>query len=133
MKPKSINGSGAYSFKAFNITKVKGLAELLEKFSKRISVSYSTQSTARNYQRTIRDISLYFGHLPNELEIDEILDYLHYLKEQDLSSSKIKLEVASLKYFYREMINNELLASMIPYPKAKFHVIHPDNYLDYIT
>jgi site-specific recombinase XerD len=119
MKPKSINGGGAYSFKAINITKVAGLAELLKKFSTRISVSYSSDSTLRNYQRTIRDISLYYGDLPFDLEIDEILDYLHHLKQKQLSWSKIKLDVAALKYFYREMMNNESLASKIPYPKEQ--------------
>lgn len=116
---KSVNGNEAYSFKAFNITKVSGLAELLEKFSKRISVSYSSASTAKSYHRTIRDISLYHGTLPNDLEIDEVLDYLHHLREKGMSWAKIKLDVAALKYFYREMIQDELLASMIPYPKEE--------------
>jgi integrase/recombinase XerD len=53
------------------------------------------------------------------METDQILDYLHALKDKGLSWSKIKLDVAALKYFYREMTDNEALASSIPYPKEE--------------
>jgi integrase/recombinase XerD len=67
----------------------------------------------------VRDVSLFHGCLPESLEIDEILDYLHHLKEKGLSWAKIKLDAAGLKYFYREMVGDEKLASSIPYPKEE--------------
>ncbi len=115
---KSISKEVVFGFKESNISKVEGLSELLVLFSKRISISYSSHTTVNTYRRSIRDISLFHGCLPGGLEVDEILDYLHHLKEKGLSWAKIKLDVAALKYFFREMLHDELRASYIPYPKS---------------
>ena len=90
-----------------NICKIEGLSDLLISFSRRIQVSYSGFSTVKTYRRALRDISLFHGCLPDALEVDEILDYLHHLKEKGMSWAKIKLDVAALKYFYREMAHDE--------------------------
>lgn len=107
------------AFKEANISKVEGLEQLLSSFKKRISISYSSDSTVQTYRRAVRDVSLFHGCLPDSLETDELLDYLHYLKEKGLSWAKIKLDAAGLKYFYREMVGDEKLASSIPYPKEE--------------
>lgn len=118
MKTVKTSISGAYFFKESNIAYVEDLDKLLSLFTKRIEVSYNSMSTVKTYRRAIRDISLFHGQLPIDLEIDEILDYLHHLKTEKQSSwAKIKLDVAALKYYYREMGHNEFLASQIPYPK----------------
>jgi len=116
---KTITQEKAYTFKEGNISKIEGLSELLGRFSKRIEVSYSGYSTVKTYRRSLRDLSLFHGCLPDELEVDEILDYLHHLREQELSWAKIKLDVAALKYYYRQMLHNESIASSIPYPKEE--------------
>lgn len=92
---------------------------MLSSFTKRVSISYASKSTTATYRRAVRDISLFWGCLPTAIETDQILDYLHFLGEKGLSRAKIKLDVAALKYFYREMADNEALASSIPYPKAE--------------
>jgi integrase/recombinase XerD len=107
------------AFKDVNISQVAGLQELLSSFTKRVSISYASKSTTATYRRAVRDISLFWGCLPTQIETDQILDYLHFLKDKDLSWAKIKLDVAALKYFYREMADNEALASSIPYPKEE--------------
>ncbi|MCH7530084.1 tyrosine-type recombinase/integrase [Patescibacteria group bacterium] len=116
---KTITQGKAFTFKEGNIVKIEGLCDLLGRFSKRIEISYSGYSTVKTYRRSLRDLSLFHGCLPDELEVDEILDYLHHLREQELSWAKIKLDVAALKYFYREMAHNESMASSIPYPKEE--------------
>lgn len=107
------------AFKDANISKVAGLPALLSSFTKRVSISFSSKSTIGTYRRAVRDISLFWGCLPTEIESDQILDYLHFLKDKGLSWSKIKLDVAALKYFYRQMADDEPTASSIPYPKAE--------------
>ena len=106
-----------YEFKEVNISLVEGLPDELAHFSKRVSVMYSSFSTVKTYRRALRDISLYHGCLADGLEVDEILDYLHHLKEKGLSWAKIKLDVAGLKHYYRNVLNDESRASSIPYPK----------------
>jgi integrase/recombinase XerD len=107
------------AFKDVNISQVAGLQELLSSFTKRVSISYASKSTTATYRRAVRDISLFWSCLPTEIETDQILDYLHFLKDKDLSWAKIKLDVAALKYFYRQMAHDEALASSIPYPKQE--------------
>ncbi|WP_026135864.1 tyrosine-type recombinase/integrase [Nafulsella turpanensis] len=118
-RENTMHGQHMLAFKEANISKVAGLSPLLASFTKRITVSYSSSSTVQTYRRALRDISLFHGCLPNGLETDEILDYLHFLKEKGLSWAKIKLDAAGLKYFYREMAGDEKLASSIPYPKEE--------------
>ena len=118
-KVKSISGESVFEFKESNIIKIEGLPELLGRFSKRIKISYSGFSTVKTYRRALRDLSLFHGCLPDDLEVDQILDYLHYLKEKGLSWAKIKLDVAGLKYFYREMTHEPIRADAIPYPKEE--------------
>lgn len=111
---------GAYAFNEINIKNVEGLDKLLAFFTKRIEVSYSSFSTVKTYRRAVRDICLFHGSLPDVLEIDQILDYLHFLKfGKECSWAKIKLDVASLKYYYREIGHDEFMASQIPYPKEE--------------
>lgn len=120
-KNRNISSQSDLGFKESNITKVAGLSDLLARFTKRISISYSAKSTITTYRRAVRDLSLYHASLPDELEVDQIIDYLHHLREKDLSWAKIKLDVAGLKYFYREMLNDESKASQLPYPKEEKH------------
>lgn len=120
MKSIEKSNPAVYPFKESQIEKVEDLSKLLSIFTKRIEVSYNSMSTVKTYRRALRDISLFHGCLPHDLEVDEILDYLHYLKsEKESSWAKIKLDVAALKYYYRELGHNEYLASQIPYPKEE--------------
>ncbi|MFT6747649.1 MAG: integrase/recombinase XerD, partial [Glaciecola sp.] len=108
-----------YEFNEVNISLVEGLPDELARFSKRVSVMYSSFSIVKTYRRALRDISLYHGCLADSLEVDEILDYLHHLKEKGLSWAKIKLDVAGLKHYYRNVLHDESRASSIPYPKEE--------------
>ena len=96
---------------------MQGLSETLDRLVKRIEVSFLSDSMAKTYRRSMRDLCLFHNQLPDELDYDQIIDYLHYLKEKGLSWAKIKLDVAGLRYFWREILDNEELASKIPYPK----------------
>lgn len=104
-------------FKERSIKQVQGLSETLDRLVKRIEVSFLSDSMAKTYRRSMRDLCLFHNQLPDELDYDQIIDYLHYLKEKGLSWAKIKLDVAGLRYFWREILDNEELASKIPYPK----------------
>ncbi len=70
---KTIPQGKAYTFKEGNISKIEGLSELLGRLSRRIEISYTGYSTVKTYRRALRDLSLFHGCLPDELEVDEIL------------------------------------------------------------
>lgn len=118
-KEKQFQSPNILAFREKSIAEVEGLEQLISSFTKRISISYSSKSTIYTYRRAVRDVSLFHRCLPGELELDQILDYLHHLKDKDLSWAKIKLDAAGIRYFFREMMRDEDLASSIPYPKEE--------------
>lgn len=88
--------------------------------SNRMIVANRAQSSIKSYRRAI--VRLYKFHLINlyELEIDQIMDFLTYLKiEKELNWRSIKIYVAGLRFFYQEMALDPELAKQIPYPKEK--------------
>jgi len=108
------------SFKGNQIIQISGLSDLLKRFEKRLFIANRSQSTIRNYVRAIRDLSLFNGMLPAEMEIDQVIDYLLHLKEgKTLSWRKIKIDTAGIRCYFREMEQDEDMACMVPYPKEE--------------
>ena len=66
-------------FKERSIKQVQGLSETLDRLVKRIEVSFLSDSMAKTYRRSMRDLCLFHNQLPDELDYDQIIDYLHYL------------------------------------------------------
>lgn len=114
-----MNQKTQLEFKNANIPLVEGLSKEIDRLQKRIYISHLSESMGRTYCRSLRDLCLYTQTLPHDLELDEIIDYLLFLKEKGLSWAKIKLDVAALRYYFRELLDDEELASKIPYPKEE--------------
>ncbi len=57
--------------------------------------------------------------LPKGLELEQNIDYLLLFILKGLSWAKIKLDVAALRFYYRELCDDDKLASKIPYPKEE--------------
>jgi integrase/recombinase XerD len=102
-----------------DIDKVEGLSKELDRLVRRIKVSNLSGSMSNIYRRALRDLCIYTGVLPKDLDLDEVIDYLLALHERGQNWSKIKLDVAGLRYYFREILDDEALASKIPYPKQE--------------
>jgi integrase/recombinase XerD len=73
-----------------------------------------------SYSRAISKLSVFHKRIPDNLDLDEIMDFLVHLKEVDeLKWRTIKLYVAGLRYYYQEIVGEIELAAQIPYPKEK--------------
>jgi integrase/recombinase XerD len=73
-----------------------------------------------SYSRAVSKLSLFHKRIPDNLDLDEIMDFLVHLKEvDDLKWRTIKLYVAGLRYYYQEIVGEIELAAQIPYPKEK--------------
>ncbi len=58
--------------------------------------------------------------IPENLEIDQIIDFLHDLKEEKQRNWRtIKIYVAGLRWYYQHMANDVETAKLIPYPKEE--------------
>ena len=92
----------------------------LNRLKKRMSVGHLSQATIISYVRGLKKLSDFSQRNPRDLEYDEIIDYLVYLKDElGLQWRTIKLYVAGLRYYYSEIVEDTELAARIPYPKEK--------------
>lgn len=96
------------------------LPAIISSLEKRMRVANRSESTIRSYCRSVSNLSVFHGSLPDVLEIDQIIDFLWHLQnDQGLHWRTLKLYVAGLRYYYQEMVLNTDLAKQIPYPKEK--------------
>ncbi len=90
-----------------NLGSVPGLEDLLDRLGRRIRLANRAESTITCYSRTVRTLCLKVGEIPEEMERDEIEDYLLGLKGR-LSDSTWHLHVCGIRYLFREVYEGEL-------------------------
>ena len=60
--------------------KVTGFTRLYEDLERSINVSGKSKSTLTNYGRHLAHLALHFNQLPTDLDSEQVLDYLHFVK-----------------------------------------------------
>lgn len=99
---------------------VKELSSLLTIMKKRLLVGNHSEQTVVNYVRAVEYLCKYVGKHPQDIEIDEITDYLYELQYKKFRAWRtIKIYVAGLRWYYQNILENEDLAAKIPYPKEE--------------
>ena len=85
------------------IIAVPGFARVAKKLEQQVTLRGQSQSTLNNYIRRIAIISLHFDKLPEQIEEDEINEYLAALARDPKSPSRssFKHMVYGLRYYYR--------------------------------
>ncbi|MCP4441465.1 MAG: tyrosine-type recombinase/integrase [Aureispira sp.] len=92
----------------------------LDRLKKRMSIANLSKATIVSYSRGLKKRYNFHKSNPRQLEYDQIIDYLIYLKDDlGLQWRTIKLYVAGLRYYYQEIVEDVDLAARIPYPKEK--------------
>lgn len=93
-------------------------SELYSKLKRHIEITGKSQSTLTNYSRCLATMALHFNCSPLELDKEQVLDYLHYLKSQSRtpSPSYFKHTVYGLSFAYKVM---GLASKGIPLPSLK--------------
>ena len=67
--------------------KVTGFTKLYKDLERTIVVSGKSKSTLTNYGRHLAHLSLHFNQLPTELDQEQVLDYLHFVKSKGTPSA----------------------------------------------
>lgn len=102
------------------ISKTDRGRKALQSLERRLRVSNRSEQTIRNYVRCVKILMEYHQQLPDQLEIDQIIDFLNELQvEQERAWRTIKIYVAAFRWFYEHILHAKEFASMIPYPKEK--------------
>ena len=67
--------------------KVTGFNKLYQDLERSINVSGKSKSTLTNYGRHLAHLALHFNQLPTELDQEQVLDYLHFVKAKGSPSA----------------------------------------------
>jgi len=98
----------------------KDLTLELDQMRKRLLVSNHSEQTVKNYIRSVKYLVDYLLKHPKESSIEDITDYLYYQKhERQIAWRTMKLYVAGIRWYYRNIEYNESLAEKIPYPREE--------------
>jgi integrase/recombinase XerD len=95
------------------IIAVPGFEKVLKKLEQQVALRGQSPSTLNNYIRRIALISLHFGRLPEQIEEDEVNEYLVALARdpKSPSQSSFKHMVYGLRYYYRLLgMNKQAIA-----------------------
>jgi site-specific recombinase XerD len=93
---------------------------VLVSFEKRLRVANRSEQTIVNYVRGLRSLMNFHNSMPEDLEIDQVIDFLNDLQvEKERNWRTIKIYVAGLRWYYQHMVDQVDLAHQIPYPKEK--------------
>jgi len=108
------------------IESVAGFNQVFKKLEQQVILKGQSSSTLHNYIRRIAFISLYFGKLPEQIDDDEINEYLTSLalNPKSPSRSNFKHAVYGLRYYFRLIGHNKRAISLPSVKKdAKLPVI----------
>jgi integrase/recombinase XerD len=82
-----------------------------------------SQSTIRGYLAAIKRVQRYFCLPMSELSDHQLVGFVCHLKEEKgLSPATMRIAVASIKYFYKYVLQKTALVEKIPYPKKEKHI-----------
>lgn len=84
------------------INKVSGFSQLYKELERSINVSGKSVSTLTNYSRQLAHLALHYQQLPTELDNEQVLDYLHFVKSKGSPSATFfKFTVYGMRYACR--------------------------------
>lgn len=91
------------------IIAVPGFEKVFKKLEQQVTLRGQSPSTLNNYIRRIALISLHFGLLPDQIDDEEVNEYLVALARDPKSPSRssFKHMVYGLRYYYRLLGNNK--------------------------
>jgi len=84
----------------------------------RMEVEHFADSSINCYLNSIKQLCLFSGRLPNEIDENEIFNFLSYLKnEKSHSRETIRNYLQGLRFVYRSIYKRIDIIQDVPYPK----------------
>lgn len=93
---------------------------VIKSFKQQLNVANRTPQTVRNYIRSVEGLMNFHHEVPENLEVDQIIDFLYDLKnEKERNWRTIKIYVAGIRWYYQHVLNDEQTAMLVPYPREE--------------
>jgi site-specific recombinase XerD len=85
----------------------------------RMKIEEKSDQTIKSYVRAVERLVRFHDMIhPEELDIDEVLDFLVSLNEHDQVNWRTsKMYISGLSYYWTHMLDDDEFADKIPYPK----------------
>lgn len=82
-----------------------------------------TISTIKGYVAAIVRLYKFYLIALNEITEAQLISFVCHIKEDlGLSGATMRITIAAIKYFYRNILNKAVLVQKIPYPKKEKHI-----------
>ena len=82
-----------------------------------------TISTIKGYTAAIIRLQKHYSLPPEQISELQLVSFICHLKEElSLSRATMRISVAAIKYFYRNILKKAALVGKIPYPKKEKHI-----------
>ena len=99
-----------------SVQNVPGLANVLDRMTKRMTLANYAESTIMTYTRTLRLLGCKLGKSPENIEQDELHEYLLEIKGR-MSQNSWHTHLYGVKYAYTEIL--DLAERVNSLPKSK--------------
>ena len=94
------------------------MGRLYDKMMLDMKLKQLAAGTQEQYVRPCRGLAAFHMRWPDELEEEEIKEYLEHVLSTGASAEKLKMQVAGLKFLYGVTLNRPELAERLPWPKV---------------
>ena len=101
-----------------NPKNVPGLAQLLARMEKRMALANYAESTILSYTRAIKRLSVKLGKTPDNVNEDELQEFLLHLKEK-MSQSSWHAYLFGIRYVYVEVLEMPEMVDSLPRSKRE--------------
>ncbi len=96
------------------------MTPLREKMIREIRLRNYSKDTEKAYLLVVIRFAKYFAKSPEQISIEEVKDYLYYLREdKQVSMSTFKVVIGGLRFLYVNVLGQEWFKESLKYPRSQ--------------
>ena len=85
------------------------MTPLRQQMIRELELQRKSPNTVKAYVGAVAGLAWYYGRSPDQIELEEVRSYLHYLiTQRNLACSTVNLRLAGLRFFYRHVLGRDL-------------------------
>ena len=96
----------------------KEAEELLKKLEIELKIRGFTKATVSTYKRHNLNFLKFVNKSPLDVTTDDVRTYQAYLSEKNAKPATIVLKLSAIKFFFHNVLENEIITNKIKYPKS---------------
>jgi len=91
------------------------MTPLRQQMIRELELQRKSPNTVEAYVRAVVGLATYYGRSPDQIELEEVRSYLHYLiTERNLAFNTVNQALAGLRFLYRQVLGHEKFELRVP-------------------